>query len=417
MTSSLSTKEMPPGHMPALDGLRGLAILVVMLHHFLPPNYPNGIPSGAEGFFIKIIYRLFDVGWWGVDLFFVLSGFLITGILLSAKNSPHFFRNFYARRSLRIFPLYYALLIFLFVILPFLARQPSISGWVTQSFADYLALGKELHSLQSWLWLYGVNIKIALEADGWIFTTLTHFWSLAVEEHFYFVWPIVVYFAQPKYLVKICLIVALGSILLRLAFLLGGLEPAYIFILTPCRLDGLVLGAMMAVLFQSSQREEVITKCRRALPFLLLLSIAAILTLERFGPTMIIFGHALLACLFAAIMPIAATITKKNPTTFAGWFCNPLLSFFGKYSYGIYLLHPFVFKPMERFLTTPFMEAFINDSYELLMLIRASLGITFAVIVAYVSWHLFEKHFLKLKHFFPSGRSSFSSTMAAKQIV
>ena len=90
-------------HLPGLDGLRGVAILAVLCHHLVMPNYPVGIPAGMAGVVIKCFYRFFDIGWWGVDLFFVLSGFLITGILLDSKGGAHYFGNFYARRFLRIF--------------------------------------------------------------------------------------------------------------------------------------------------------------------------------------------------------------------------------------------------------------------------------------------------------------------------
>src|SRR5882672_5687186 len=97
---------------PALDGLRGVAILMVLLNHFLPDR--NYAPSRV----MTWLSNAARSGWAGVDLFFVLSGFLITGILIEAKASPHYFRNFYMRRVLRIFPLYYGALVLVFVILP-----------------------------------------------------------------------------------------------------------------------------------------------------------------------------------------------------------------------------------------------------------------------------------------------------------
>src|SRR5271155_5059337 len=117
-------------HLPGLDGLRGIAILAVMCHHLMPPSFPLGLSGSVRGVVINFFYRFFYAGWWGVDLFFVLSGFLITRILLDAKGSAHYFGNFYARRSLRIFPLYYGVLALLFFVLPWLAETRGTGGWI-----------------------------------------------------------------------------------------------------------------------------------------------------------------------------------------------------------------------------------------------------------------------------------------------
>ena len=119
-----------------------------------------------------------NYGSYGVDLFFILSGFLITGILFDARNEPNYFRNFYMRRVLRIFPLYYGVLALVFLVAPLI---PIFQGKTL----DYLL------DRQAWAWLYGVNIYIAIQGD-WAFSYLEHLWSLCVEEHFYFVWPLVV---------------------------------------------------------------------------------------------------------------------------------------------------------------------------------------------------------------------------------
>src|SRR5438874_11818359 len=127
-------------HIPSLDGLRGLAIILVLLFHFTP----EGGGHTLIGVLTRWVSRL---GWCGVDLFFVLSGFLITGILFDAKGSPHYFRNFYMRRVLRIFPLYYGVLLVVFIIVP-LFKTMTADDW-------------RLMNNQHWLWLYAANIPPA----------------------------------------------------------------------------------------------------------------------------------------------------------------------------------------------------------------------------------------------------------------
>ena len=155
-------------HVPALDGLRGAAILLVLLHHLINGDLPVHSLVGRTAFAIP------RCGWAGVDLFFVLSGFLITGILLDQRGLPGYFRVFYARRALRIFPLYYGVLIIVFAILPHIRAFPQ----------DGL---RWLRPEQIWFWTYTSNIRSA--ATGTIFNApylmLNHFWSLAIEEQFY----------------------------------------------------------------------------------------------------------------------------------------------------------------------------------------------------------------------------------------
>jgi peptidoglycan/LPS O-acetylase OafA/YrhL len=157
-------------HIPALDGLRGIAILSVMLLHFT--NAIAALPGSPT----SAARSVFGWGWTGVDLFFVLSGFLITGILLDSKGHPLYFRSFYARRALRIFPLYYAAL-FLFFVVP--RAIPSVPA--TYSFA--------WHD-QRWFWFYLGNFH-PLGPDAKQF--IGQFWSLAIEEQFYLVWPLLIW--------------------------------------------------------------------------------------------------------------------------------------------------------------------------------------------------------------------------------
>jgi peptidoglycan/LPS O-acetylase OafA/YrhL len=179
--------RVPGARYAALDGLRGFAILMVLFVHFIGDATPH---TAVE----RALVKLANYGIWGVDLFFVLSGFLITGILHDAKSSPHYFRDFYVRRTLRIFPLYYSALALLFGVLPVLP-------------VAYPAGLAESARHQAWLWCYVTNVYLA-RAGAWALPYVSHFWSLAVEEHFYLLWPIVVLTSTRAALLRICVAVS-----------------------------------------------------------------------------------------------------------------------------------------------------------------------------------------------------------------
>jgi peptidoglycan/LPS O-acetylase OafA/YrhL len=282
-------------HIPVLDGLRGVAIALVLVYHF---SQAAGVPKESKGWFAHIA----GVGWSGVDLFFVLSGFLITGILYDIKESPTYFRSFFARRILRIFPLYYGLLIVVFGIIPLVA--PSLAA-EAQPVADR----------QGWLWAYGANFCLAREGPGSLtagWCRLSHFWSLAVEEHFYLVWPLVVYLLGRRSLLYFCGAVMVVALTLRVALVWAGRSPMAIVVLTPCHMDTLALGAFVAL---AARGPGGLGPFRRAAPLVALTS-AALLTalfirnrgLEPMqDPLTQTAGYSLVALFCAALLVLTVT--------------------------------------------------------------------------------------------------------------
>jgi peptidoglycan/LPS O-acetylase OafA/YrhL len=335
---------------PQLDGVRGIAVLLVLLHNTDLPSLHLGLLSGN--------------GWMGVDLFFVLSGFLITGILLDTKQSEGFFRNFYARRCLRIWPLYYSLLLFMFVIVPFL--RPSEAQIV------FAARSSPWWSYPFFLQNFLVPIPTA--ATGLLGVT----WSLAVEEQFYLVWPLVVRCCNEAQLRKIAIAVICFSPALR--FYLS-LHQVNIYSNTFCRLDGLMAGALLALVVRSSS----FLPLRFVKPAWITLIVCAPLALiiGTFHARWIVFSLVAMAsvsfvylALFSKQRGLQAILT------------NRFLVYTGTISYGIYLLQKI---PLDA------MKAFHLDQHQFL-----ALPITAAAtyVLATLSWNLLEKPFLRLKRFF-----------------
>lgn len=371
-------------HYPVLDGIRGLAIALVMFQHFFFHNMPGTFVGD------KVIFKLADRAWMGVDLFFVLSGFLITGILWDAKGKEHYYRNFYARRVLRIFPAYYAVLIIFFLILPQFGSAP-IDAYLSDSLKD-----------QAWHWTYLSNFKIALNGEWYQHHIPNVFWSLAVEEQFYFVWPFIVYFLGRKAILTLCAVLAAIALGVRMGI---AASPDYnwvqSFVLPFSRLDGLVAGAALALLFRTPQRESRQT---RNLFWALLLGaglawgvMTAMQNYEgwreqpvhalRFTIIAIGGGSLLWLCMTGPQDHWLARIFR------AGW-----LRYLGKYSYALYLWHG----PADSMVRSVWQPAGHHVMGSALPAQFAFFFLAFAValILSLLSWHLIEKHFLRMKKAF-----------------
>ncbi len=343
---------------PQLDAIRGLAVLLVLIHN--TDVYPS-LHLGA----------IADNGWMGVDLFFVLSGFLITGILLDTKQSAAYFKNFYARRCLRIWPLYYSALFFMFVVVPLIRPSEAQTIFAARSSPWWSYL----------IFLQNFLVPLPTGATGLLGVT----WSLAVEEQFYLIWPLVVRFCNQSQLRKIAITVICISPALRFYLSLHRVD---IYSNTFCRLDGLMAGALLALLVRS--RSFIPSKFVLPAWIALLVSAPLALLVERndgtFHARWIVFSLVALASvsfvylgLFSKLRGLQALLT------------NRFLVYTGAISYGIYLLEKI---PLDA------VKALHLEQHAWLVFPLTTV-VTYAL--ATLSWNLLERPVLRLKRFFGEG--------------
>lgn len=364
-------------HIPALDGIRGLAILLVLFDHLFWSN------SNTGSRFFNFVNMVRGSSFIGVNLFFALSGFLITGILIDTLHVPHFFKTFYARRVLRIFPLYYGVLVLL------------------------LLFTKPLHLLwngwQYFFLTYTSNLVLWSRPPLILpHFNINHFWSLQVEEQFYLVWPFVVYRVRKlKTLIRLSIITCIVVLLIRIGLIAARpyLHNIYLpYSPTFSCVDNLLFGCCLCALLRTSIRNKVL----KLAPWVfagcaLVLLCAAIvnngLDWEKsfFIPTL---GFSLIGIASASLI----AMTLRGGSCAEYFFKNKVLRFFGKYSYGLYVYH----YSLSESLTIP-IRAFINEHFHnkaLAVLGGAIVVALLSILVALLSYHLFESRFLKLKKYF-----------------
>jgi peptidoglycan/LPS O-acetylase OafA/YrhL len=356
-------------HYAALDGIRGIAILLVFAVHY-------GDLSHATSPLLRVVNEVKSWGWIGVDLFFVLSGFLITGILYDSRNSRSYYRTFYIRRALRLFPVFYGLMFVLLLLTPVL----------------------HVH----WRWghlgvlFYGANIAYAFDAslqDAGL-APLGPLWTLAVEEQFYLLWPAAVRkLRNRESLLKLTLALIVVAFAGRIVALQAGVPTDIVHWELPTRMDSLAVGAALALLLRGPRVELWRRVARNAFLPLCAALLAIRLyagTFDMQNKTVMEAGYLVLA--FAAAALIAETL--RTGSWAHRFFSNRVLRFLGRISYGFYIYHALPWrgaKPLNAYLLSTFHSQLL-----------AGLGVyaiylTGITLFAWLSFRFFEQPFLRLK--------------------
>ncbi|MFC1719536.1 acyltransferase family protein [Pseudomonadota bacterium] len=354
--------------MPQLDGLRAVAVGLVILSHW------TGLKILSPG------------GHIGVQIFFVLSGFLISGILLVARDAAAsaqrnrfgVFRAFYIRRFLRIFPAYYAVLAVAFIV-----GIPPVRESIY------------------WHVLYLSNFYVAYTGE-WL-GYVGHFWSLAVEEQFYLVWPFVVLLFPKNKLHKLIVGLILFSIGFR--YMIGpaiGLSSIAIYVSPFSSLDSLMVGAWLALRVNSSAESGI--KAPQALSskwIVIFFAVYTGLAILNSAPVVEKYSSILgpierTFFLMGALVLVARASSGINGPV--GQFLqSAALVFVGKISYGIYLMHNFTPYILENIL----IKTGIGSFDKLPRFIEFTVNLLFLVVIASLSWFLFEKRINSIKKYFP----------------
>ena len=357
-------------HIDSLDGLRGIAILLVFFYHYLPDNPHNPFSWIA------------NLGWTGVDLFFVLSGFLITGILYDTRTSINFFKVFYARRALRLFPLYFF------------------------AVAIVLCVGLIVHTPITWkalpFYIYGANLMLPLKngvPDFTAYFNCYHFWSLALEEQFYSIWPLVVFFvAKRRPLMQICATGILFALVFRIVLTHYSASTQILYTELPSRMDSLLVGALLALTLREPAPHTWRTRTRLYSVIAASCLILAVLllwarTLVFTSSVMTSWGYSLLASVYVCVLALA--LVPGTAINRLGR--NSVLRFYGRYSYGLYVWHALLLPICTRRL-----PLFIRHIHPLMLgeMVYSLTMLAFFTGFAYASFRFLEGPFLRLKSHF-----------------
>lgn len=379
VTSPEPSKTFSAIRRPELDAVRGLAILMVLSLHYYVEKVQFAVDARSA---LDYLHRVLAMGWAGVDLFFVLSGFLIGGILIDQRGGANYFTAFFVRRACRILPAYLVLLIS-FIVVKRLHPGAENPPW-DWLFRDPLPLWSYFSFTQ--------NCFFPPSAPAWLAVT----WSLAVEEQFYLFLPFLVRKLDPRQLPLVAGLLVLVAIVVRMALIFapgfGGIAG---YQLLPCRWDALFLGVLAAYLVR---RPGFLPACREYLwawisALGVLTAGALVFAYGRQGVatnTMTTVGHTWFAGLFFTAIIVALTLPAGSLKSL---FFNAPLRWLGTYSYGVYLFHLPILGLCHALI--------LNQSPRIATWTDAGVtlaAITITLIFSVISYHVMEKKFLKLGH-------------------
>ncbi len=373
------TERIPQGRIPELDGLRGMAILLVMVgHYFSVPGI--GSASLLNGYWFRL-------GWTGVDLFFVLSGFLIGGILLGVRDSPNYFKTFYARRFFRIIPLYYAWIL-IYVILSVLAGD-----FISARIGSVQKV--DVSILAHFLFLQNFHEFLKGTVSFWWFSST---WSLAVEEQFYLIIPLLVRYLSKRALAFVLVLVTLGAPILRFVVLNNFSDgPWLAYRLMPCRADSLAVGVLAALLWNNPRARAWLETHALILYGLFAALFAGVAYLWRYHsdpllPLTQIAGYTWLALFFAVWLLL---VISRRKSILSAIMRLGFLRDIGGVSYCIYIIHTAVYLFCHMILLHALPE--VTDGRAAAVTLLAAL-MTYAI--AKLSWKYFEQPLLRHGHAF-----------------
>lgn len=359
-------------YIPELDGLRGLAILSVVIYHCHPRLHSSGLETAAQW------------GWAGVNLFFVLSGFLITGIILDSRSDPSFFKNFYARRALRIWPVYVLLLALHYVALP----------WIFGS------LWWAWHEVKGAPWLH-----YALFVQNMFLVALPPAigptWSLAIEEQYYVVWAPLARFVRERLLLVLLCAVLVASPLVRTANL-----PWITATHTLTHLDGIAVGSLIALSLRMFAWSRAVW--RGVAITAIAVGIAAAVPLLMRGSA---FTDSALAVTFGGCL-LLAVVTRGagEQTLYTRALQLSPLRFYGRISYGLYMTHIMTFVVIGAF------DARMDQYGTRGDLVVVAVRLALSTAVATLLWYGFEQPILRLKKYFTAERAK-SRRVVGEELV